>query len=208
MVLHIKEEVQGEKLMNIGIDIDDTIAMTSKEIDIYAKKYAENILKRKFELKEIEILDPMWAKHLYGWNDEQDKEFWHLYYEQIMKNVKPKNDSIEIINELSRENTIIIISARWDRENGIIAKITKEWLEKYNIHYDKLFIGYLDKRDIVKKNNIELFIDDSYKTCKLISDIGIRTLLMNSRINKDMKINDIERVSSWKEIKKILMLEG
>ena len=208
MVLHIKEEVQGEKLMNIGIDIDDTIAMTSKEIDIYAKKYAENILKRKFELKEIEILDPMWAKHLYGWNDEQDKEFWHLYYEQIMKNVKPKNDSIEIINELSRENTIIIISARWDRENGIIAKITKEWLEKYNIHYDKLFIGYLDKRDIVKKNNIELFIDDSYKTCKSISDIGIRTLLMNSRINKDMKINDIERVSSWKEIKKILMLEG
>lgn len=208
MVLRIKEEVQGEKLMNVGIDIDDTIAMTSKEIDIYAKKYAENILKRKFELKEIEILDPMWAKHLYGWNDEQDKEFWHLYYEQIMKNVKPKNDSIEIINELSRENTIIIISARWDRENGIIAKITKEWLEKYNIHYDKLFIGYLDKRDIVKKNNIELFIDDSYKTCKSISDIGIRTLLMNSRINKDMKINDIERVSSWKEIKKILMLEG
>lgn len=193
--------------MNIGIDIDDTIAMTAEIIDIYAKEYTENILKREFRLNEIEILDPMWARNLYGWTDEEDKEFWNLYYEQIMKDVKPKNDSIEMINELSKENIIIIISARWDRKNGIIAQITKEWLEKYNVHYNKLFIGHLDKRDIVKQNNIELFIDDSYKTCKLISDIGIKTLLMNSRINKDMKINDIERVSSWKEIKEKVMLE-
>lgn len=192
--------------MNIGIDIDDTIGMTSEETDIYAKEYTENILKREFKLNEIEILDPMWAKHLYGWNNEEDKEFWNLYYEQIMKNIKPKSNSIEIINELSKENTIIIISARWDKESGIIAKITKEWLEKYDIHYDKLFIGHLDKRDISKQNNIELFIDDNYKTCKLISETGIKTLLMNSRINKDMKINDIEKVFSWKEIKEKVVM--
>lgn len=194
--------------MNIGIDIDDTIAMTSEETDIYAKKYTENILKRKFELKEIEILDPMWARHLYGWNNQEDADFWNLYYEKIMKNTKPKEDSIKIINELSKENNIIIISARWDRENGIISKITKEWLKKYSINYNKLFIGHLDKRKISKENNIELFIDDSYKTCKLISETGIKTLLMNSRINKDMKIKDIERVFSWKEIREKIKSYG
>lgn len=187
--------------MNIGIDIDDTIANTSEIIDLYAKEYTENVLKRELKLNEIDILDPMWAKHLFGWTIEEDKEFWDLYYEQIMRDVKPKNDSVEIINELSKENTIIIISARWDRENGIIGKITKNWLEKYNIHHDKQFIGHLDKRNIVKENNIELFIDDSYKTCKLISDIGIKTLLMNSRLNKNIEIGKMERVSSWKEIK-------
>ena len=186
--------------MNIGIDIDDTIAKTSEETDIYAKEYTEKVLKRKFEFRKIEILDPMWARHLYGWSDEEDKNFWNLYYEKVMENVKPKDDAIEIINELSKENNIIIITARWDRESGIIAEITKKWIEKYNIKYDKLFIGHLDKRDIVKENNIELFIDDSFKTCKQISEIGVRTFIMNSRINKEMEDDKLERVFSWKEI--------
>lgn len=186
--------------MNIGIDIDDTIAKTSEETDIYAKEYTEKVLKRKFEFKKIEILDPMWARHLYGWSDEEDKNFWNLYYEKVMENVKPKEDAIEIINELSKENNIIIITARWDRESGIIAEITKNWIEKYNIKNDKLFIGHLDKRDIVKENNIELFIDDSFKTCKQISEIGVRTFIMNSRINKEMEDDKLERVFSWKEI--------
>lgn len=186
--------------MNIGIDIDDTIAKTSEQTDIYAKEYTENVLKRKFEFRKIEILDPMWARHLYGWSDEEDKNFWNLYYEKVMENVKPKHDAIEIINELSKENNIIIITARWDRESGIISEITKKWIEKYNINYDKLFIGHLDKRDIVKENDIELFIDDSFKTCKKISEIGVRTFIMNSRINKEMEDDKLGRVFSWKEI--------
>lgn len=188
--------------MNIGIDIDDTIAKTSEQTDIYAKEYTENVLKRKFEFRKIEILDPMWARHLYGWSDEEDKNFWNLYYEKVMENVKPKHDAIEIINELSKENKIIIITARWDRESGIISEITKKWIEKYNINYDKLFIGHLDKRDIVKENDIELFIDDSFKTCKQISEIGVRTFIMDSRINKEMEDDKLERVFSWKEIAK------
>lgn len=188
--------------MNIGIDIDDTIAKTSEQTDIYAKEYTENVLKRKFEFRKIEILDPMWARHLYGWSDEEDKNFWNLYYEKVMENVKPKHDAIEIINELSKENNIIIITARWDRESGIISEITKKWIEKYNINYDKLFIGHLDKRDIVKENDIELFIDDSFKTCKQISEIGVRTFIMDSRINKEMEDDKLERVFSWKEIAK------
>lgn len=115
-----------------------------------------------------------------------------------------KNECYTIleIQLVKREKNIIIISARWDRENRIISKITKEWLEKYKIKYDKLFIGHLDKREISKENNIDIFIDDSYKTCKLISETGIRTLLMNSRINENLEIGKIERVFSWKDIKK------
>ena len=48
--------------------------------------------------------------------------------------------------------------------------------------------------------NIGIDIDDSFKTCKQISEIGVRTFIMNSRINKDMKTDNLERVFSWKEI--------
>ncbi|CDE09912.1 unknown [Clostridium sp. CAG:354] len=33
--------------MNIGIDIDDTIANTNTSIDTFAKEYTEKVLKRK-----------------------------------------------------------------------------------------------------------------------------------------------------------------
>ena len=187
--------------MNIGIDIDDTISQTSEETDKCAKEYTEKILKRKFELQDIEILDPMWAKDLYNWSIEENDEFWDLYYEKIMENVKPKEDAIKIINELALENNIIIITARWEKENGIIEKITEEWLKKYKINYTKLFIGHKDKREIAKKCELDVFIDDNFKTCKEISKIGIKTYMMNSRLNKDMKEKDIKRVFSWKDLK-------
>lgn len=190
--------------MNIGIDIDDTIAKTSEEVDIYAKEYTENILKRDFKLNEIEILEPMWARHLYNWTIQEDKIFWDLYYEKIMKNLKPKDNAVKVINKLSEKHTIIIITARWDKESGIISKITKDWLDSYEIHYDKLFLNHQDKRNIAIENDIELFIDDNLKTCTQISNMNIKTFLMNSRINKNATVNNITRVSSWEEIEKLM----
>ena len=190
--------------MNIGIDIDDTISKTSEEVDIWAKEYFEKKLKREFKTNNIEVSDPMWARHLYGWTIEEDNIFWDLYYERIMENVKPKDDAIEIINKLATNNKIIIITARWDREDQNISKITKNWLKKYEIYYDKIFLGHEDKRKIVTENNVELFIDDNYRTCKQVSELNVRTLIMNSRLNKGIQEDKLERVFSWKDIENII----
>ena len=186
--------------MNIGIDIDDTITNNSKLIDEFAKEYTEKVLKRKFEIKTLDVISPMWAQYVYGWNEEEDDKFWELYYEKTMKNAIPKENAVKIINRLAKNNKIIIITARWDKENGIISQITKDWLKKQGIQYDKLFMGHQDKRKVVIENDINIFIDDNYKTCKQISEIGVRTLIMNSRLNKEIQDNDIERVFSWEEI--------
>mgnify|MGYP001142863560 CR=1 FL=1 len=42
----LKFQIKG-KAMNIGIDIDDTIANTNTSIDTFAKEYTEKVLKRK-----------------------------------------------------------------------------------------------------------------------------------------------------------------
>ena len=195
--------------MIIGIDIDDTISDTTKQIDIFAKEYTEQILKRNFKIHEINDYDPMWAKYVYGWSIEEDKRFWDLYYEKIMKSVEPKHNTIKVINALYKENEIIIISARWDKEEGTINRITKEWLEKYNINYHKLCLGHKDKRNIVEENKIDLFIDDSIKTCNEIQKKGIQTLMMTTRLNINIDIGEILRVNNWDEIyEQIQMLKA
>ncbi len=83
--------------MNIGIDIDDTIANTTEIYDILAKEYTEKILKRKFKLKDVETFDSMWAKYLYGWTTEEDKKFWDLYYKKVCQEVKPKEHAVDVI---------------------------------------------------------------------------------------------------------------
>lgn len=186
--------------MRIGIDIDDTITKSTEEIDKYAKEYTENILKRNFEPKSDNITDPRWSKYVYSWNEEEDKKFWDLYYEKFIENVKPKENAIEVINKLSKTNDIIIITARWTVKSGIISEITENWLKKYCINYTKLYLGHKDKRKIAKENNIDIFIDDNIKTCKELHDEGIKTYIMDSRLNHSMDVGDIERVYSWKEI--------
>ena len=53
---------------------------------------------------------------------------------------------------------------------------------------------------MVMKNNIDIFIEDSVSTARDIKSLGIKVLLMNSYQNKDIEVEDIKRVTSWKEI--------
>ena len=186
--------------MIIGIDIDDTIAQTTEQIDIFAKEYTENKLNREFKINNKSVYDSMWAKYVYGWTIDEDKKFWDLYYEKVVGNVKPKKDSSEVIDKLYKNNEIIIISARWETKSNIVNKTTIEWLKKYDIKYHKLYLGHEDKRDIVKENNIDLFIDDSIKICDEIQSLGIQTFLMTSRQNKDIDVKKVIRVNNWKEV--------
>lgn len=186
--------------MKIGIDIDDTITKTSEQVDLFAREYVEEVLQKKFELHKLEVINPYSTEKLYGWTKREDKKFWDLYYEKIVENVKPKENAIRIINKLAKDNEIVIITSRLDRENGAIAQITNKWFEKNKVNYHKLFIGYEDKEKIVKENNIDIFIDDNYKICKKVARNNVRILMMNSRANKEIVDNKLERVFSWHQI--------
>ena len=206
LILDISDKLLAWKLiifygghMILGIDIDDTITKTTEQTDIFAKEYTEKVLNREFSIN-LDTYDPMWVQAAYGWTKEDEKGFWNLYYEKDMDMVKPKENAIEVINELYKNHEIILITARWDYESGIIKKITEDWLERHDVHYHKLFINHVDKRKISMENNIDLFIDDSLKTCREIESIGIKTLLMTSRRTDKIDVGSIIKVNSWDEI--------
>ena len=59
----------------------------------------------------------------------------------------------------------------------------------------------IDGKDYEDENNINLFIDDSLKTCEEIESIGIKTLLMESRRTKEIDTGDISKVENWLEVR-------
>lgn len=51
-----------------------------------------------------------------------------------------------------------------------------------------------------KEEKIDLFIDDSYDTCRELEKIGIKTYLMTTKMNEQIDVCNLLRVYNWEEI--------
>ncbi len=144
--------------MNIGIDLDDTIAKTAHSFFKYGRKFnkEKNI---KFKIKRNE-----WDfDKAFGWTEIDIKNFFENYLEDLFNSVKPKKNAKKIIKILKNKgHKIIIITARSENDTENIYNITKNWFDKYNIKVDIVEVNSKDKVEKCINNNIDIFIDDRY----------------------------------------------
>lgn len=184
--------------MILGIDIDDTITDTYEVLVSYAQEYSIDVLKNEPILKEGSCNNHFYTQYLYDWKNGEDIAFLNEYYEKVVNEVRPKTLALKYLKRLHDEgNKIVLITARWKPENFDVEKETKKWIEKYNIPCDKLIINAENKLVAAKQENIDVFIDDSLKNCQMVSEVGIKVYLMDSRTNKGLVDSKIERVYSW-----------
>lgn len=184
--------------MKIGIDIDNVISNFN---DTLLKEY----LKHDKELRSNGIVNENAdnLRNMFDWSKEEEDNFYHTNIERIAKSLKPLEDSAYYIQKLKEDgNEIYIISGRNNGEYQDPYKMTVEWLNKYNIVYDKLILtNAYDKHHKTEeciKNNIDIMIEDSESICSDLVKNGVETYIMDTRYNKNEK--SIQRVSRWKEI--------
>ena len=189
--------------MNIGIDIDDTISETFETLVPYSQKYTIEDLKRESDLE----MRSDFSNHFYivdanKWNEEEAKAFWEKYYPEMLRKLNIKKFASEVISRFKKEgHKIYLITARWEMRADNIREITTKWLEENNVEYDEIFLNAEDKLKLVKENNIDIFIDDSFTNCKKIAhNSNAKVYIMNSKVNESLDDEKIERVFSWPEI--------
>ena len=189
--------------MKIGIDIDNVISNFNEEL---LKAYIEH----DKELRNTGIINknaPYIRNGMFDWTDEEEKTFYKENIERIAINLKAIEGASKYIKKLKQDgHTIYIISGRDNGEYTDPYNMTKNWLEKYDIVYDKLFLvdayNSHSKTEICLENNIDIMIDDSKRMCTDIKKHGIRAFIMYTPYNRDT--NEFERVCSWKEIYDII----
>lgn len=187
--------------MVIGIDIDDTIADTCEVLLNYAQEYTINVLKKEPILKEGSCNTHYYVQYLHGWENGEDIDFLNEYYERVLIETKPKTLSIKYLQKLHDEgHKIVLITARWETDKFDVRKTTEEWVKSHNVPCDKLIINAENKLIACKNENVDLFIDDSFSNCQMVSKSGIKTFLMDTRANSGLKDENIERVFSWPHI--------
>ena len=191
--------------MRIGIDIDDTLTNTYELTFNYAENYTINVLNKEVKQVEREKITNEFTRNFHNWTDEEDKKFWDQYYEKIVTNVSIKMYAKEVLDTLRKEgNEIYFITARHKSDLFDVKETTKNWLEKNDIKYEKLFVDVYNKGETAKENNIDFFIDDNITNCLNVSNIGIKTCIMDSLTNCNFNDEKIKRVYSWPHLYQVI----
>lgn len=176
--------------MRIAIDLDDTLVNTSERTMEYLKeidsKYMDNIQ----DIMRDNLTNPIVV------------EFYDKYLSEIVHSAKLKENAL-LINELYKDYEIYFITARSERFIKDVDTRTKNLLDSFNIKYHKVITGAGNKAEVCYENKIDLLIDDSIRHCTKFRELGGKSFLMNSPLNKDIE-TDLKRVYNWKEIYDII----
>ena len=176
--------------MNIGIDFDGVIFNFERNVTIEAElfdyelqqKGLSNGIKNKKEFK---------AQDKYNWDDESKQFFADNYFDKINAYSDLVSGAKLILKKLKEENNkLIIISARGEHTPNEIMYANRI-IEKYKLEFDEINWKIIDKVKLCKEKCIDIFIDDRYENCKLVSEAGIRTIYFN-----DLNYTEVENTEN------------
>lgn len=191
--------------MNIGIDIDGVLTdLERATIDFGTKMCIEKNWTITMDLsKYLEV-------EAFGWTSEQADKFWNKYLVEYVTQSPARRFAKEIISKLREEgNNIYIITARDEsgmppEYYGKMQQLTREWLERYEIEYDKLiFAKDSEKLEKCLENNVNIMIEDSPRNIRNISS-KVKVIKFDCQYNKDVIGSNIINAYSWYHIYRII----
>lgn len=191
--------------MNIGIDVDGVLTDLEKYIIDYGSKMC---IEENWTLN-IDI-DKYWENKTFNWREEQGEKFWNKYLVHYVTEYTPRIFAQEVIEKLKQEgNNIYIITARDEsglppEAYGKMQKLTKEWLRKNNISYNKLiFAANEEKLQKCIDNEVDVMIEDSPNNIINISS-KIPVIKYYCRYNREIEGENIITGYSWYHIYRII----
>lgn len=187
--------------MRIGIDIDNTLTEVQEELNKAAFEYAISLGKKidnyDNPMEDIKNNGDTYRKK-FQFTYEELKYFLKNIQENITNNAIPRENAKEVIDKLKKDrNEIYIITARDSEFHDDPYKLSKDWLDKNEIYYDKLIVNARKKSSVCEKEKIDLFIDDQLNNCLSVQNAGIQTIMIT---DKTYNYDKIKQLKDWNEI--------
>lgn len=190
--------------MRIGIDIDGVLT----DVERFQYENATKFFKLKYNKEMINPngYDP---RDMFDITEKQNEDFWSTYMGDYLVSGEVRKYASEVISKLRSSGIeVYIITARGAlkshsmliahtiKENKLI---TKKWLAKNKIHYDKIIFCGEEKLSVCLENKIDIMIDDSPYNMKSLST-KIPVITLNANYNMNINNSNIIRCYSWYDI--------
>jgi uncharacterized HAD superfamily protein len=156
--------------MTLGLDIDGVLAdfitpflrlleiRTGSDPIDPASITDPNFVHHPFLTKEI-IMECMEAA-------SYDPKFWRVL-EPL-----PSPKQWRALDKLGRDHQVVFITHRWVRDTFDIHRVTCDWLTQHGVSDPVVHFTQDKKSLLVKKLNIEIFVDDRHENCQ---DVAMAT---------------------------------
>ena len=184
--------------MKIGIDLDGVVFDTEKEYRVYTELYDMLVLKQNSKIDNSELR----FQDRFKWTEENSSDFLTRYHEKITREANYMPGAKDVLQMLKQDgHKLIMITARGGMNKRMI-EITKERLNQDNMEiFDKYYFDIREKQKICLEEKIDVMIDDYYRNCQSISDVGIKTIYLKDAPSRDLKENEYLKVLyNWGEI--------
>lgn len=189
-------------MTRIGIDIADTIIdvwpYLMKEAQIFNESHSNNLKKLESGLYLPE--------DIYGWNDDEKKEFWLNVGQEITFSA-PIRDGVQETLEYFKnlDYLIYFVTAKSNDAYVNLEENIVKMLEKNNIPYDEIYTQVTDKGKFCYEHSIDYLIDDSFNNCLGATNYGKTGILMSNIYNRDREmVENMYRVETFPEVKKYI----
>ena len=184
-----------KKKFKIAFDIDGVV-LDFTECFLKTAKFEFGILK---ETKFSDITRYEYSECL---DISNDTVFYIVDY--ILNNsskykISPVNGAVEVLTKISKHIPLVFVTAR----HGYSIEQTKESLHSILPGVDKSKIKIIhckgsEKISVLKKLNINHFIDDRTRNCRILKENGINVFLFDRPWNKTTET--FNHVKSWDDI--------
>jgi uncharacterized HAD superfamily protein len=169
-------------------------------------------MNRKFNRNvKREEIKSFYIEEFFGITAQEAREtIDEFFYHDDHLNALPVEGAKEVLERLSKNNNLYIVTAKPDR----LEQITLDWLQKHypdkfkKIHFANTFSHSLDtkkrkKSEVCIEAGINLLIDDGIDNAIDVSSAGIPVLLFDTPWNQTEELpSGVTRVFSWGEIEK------
>lgn len=173
--------------MRIGIDIDDTITETKREISKQIKKF-----RRQYKLKRYNEFHQL--------SDENFTKFMTEYGSKIYLEMKIKKRAIEVIRKwYEKGHEIYFITARAESDCKNIEEYTKLFLRKNIIPYHYIMFNSKNKGVDTATLNLDVFIDDRESVLDTIKGPFLIRVIADKK-----NYSKYKKARNWKEIEEIV----
>ncbi len=193
--------------MTFVFDLDDTISETDK----YSERYILKFFKTHNLPYKLISKKARFAEQKFNWNMDTALNWYKQYGDEMMLHFPAKKNAVKVINTLhDNGHKIIIATARATDWHIEPEKITKCWLSKVGLKYDKLYVGRIDKEKICEEENADIFVDDDIKITTRVAEHfanfdNKQAYLFTSKFNKNLLTpQGVKRIKSFKELLKLI----
>lgn len=175
--------------INIVVDLDNTLLdATTPHLRYYNQVSGDNFTNAD--------VNDVYLYRLYSWNEEEQESIYNRFGHAIHWESSPYPGAIETLNQLAKQHTITIMTARPSQ----FRQVTLKWLEHYGAEFHHIMFTEHKYKEFIHLGG-DVLVDDAPHYAIEFSAHGLPVVLYNQPYNYHINNNYIHRASNWKEVK-------